>query len=82
MTAPLKGTELVACAKPNANQGLAVAAQQCGYGNDTETFMAELEKACQSMGVDLNDFEDLITEQQRVKKLGGVEIAPDSQGEL
>ncbi|PSN19100.1 hypothetical protein C7271_09050 [filamentous cyanobacterium CCP5] len=82
MTSPLKGTELVACAKPNANQGLAIAAERCGYGKDTDTFMAELHQACKEMGVDLNDFNDLITEQQRVKKLGGVEIAPDSQGSL
>lgn len=82
MTNPLKGTDLVACAKPNASQGLAIAAERCGYGQDTDAFMSELHQACEEMGVDLNDFQDLITEQQRVKRMGGLEIAPDSQGSL
>lgn len=82
MTSPLKGTELVACAKPNANQGVDVAAQQCGYGQDTDAFMSELRRACHDMGVDLEEFQDLITEQQQLKSGRGVEIAPDSQGKL
>ncbi|MGB3693220.1 MAG: hypothetical protein WBG70_19385 [Spirulinaceae cyanobacterium] len=79
---PLKGTDLVDCAKANAKQGLEVAAKLCGYGEDLKTFQQELKKACQDMGVDIQQISDLITDQQTVKRTGGIEIAPETPSDL
>ncbi|WP_416674218.1 hypothetical protein [Egbenema bharatensis] len=79
---PLKGIELVDCAKANARQGVEVAAELCGYGQDIISFQQELQQACQGMGVEISELSDLITEQQTVRQRGGVEIAPDSPSSL
>ncbi|NJL87565.1 MAG: hypothetical protein HC886_18805 [Leptolyngbyaceae cyanobacterium SM1_1_3] len=79
---PLDGVILIDCAKANAKQGLAVAAKQCGFGDDTERFMQVLKQACEDMGIELNQIEDLITEQQRVKQQGGFEVAPETPADL
>ncbi len=79
---PLKGIELVDCAKANAPQGVAVAAELCGYGQDVAGFQQELQQACRDMGVEISELSDLITEQQTVRQSGGVEIAPDSPSSL
>lgn len=79
---PLKGIELVDCAKSNAEQGVAIAAYQCGFGTDTDQFLIALKSACKNMGIEVNALEDLITGQQRVQTLGGVEVAPDTPAEL
>jgi hypothetical protein len=79
---PLKGIELVDCAKANAPQGVALAADLCGYGQDTAKFQRELQQACQEMGVEISELSDLITEQQTVRQSGGIEIAPDTPSEL
>lgn len=79
---PLKGIELVDCAKANAKQGLETAAGLCGYGGDTSAFSQELKQACQSIGVDIDELSDLITDQQTVMRDGGVEVAPDTPSEL
>lgn len=78
----LTGLELVDCAKSCAKQGIQVAAHQCGYGDNTDAFMAALTEACQSMGIHIGSLDDLVTEQQRIQQTGGIEIAPDTQGEL
>jgi hypothetical protein len=74
---PLHGTELIDCAQANANQGIKIAAQQCGYCDDITTFETELTLATAQIGVKINGFKDLIkiteTGQER-----GVEIAPES----
>ncbi|MEM8805056.1 MAG: hypothetical protein AAGF01_03295 [Cyanobacteria bacterium P01_G01_bin.38] len=79
---PLTGTELIDCAKANAGQGLGIATQQCGYGEDTAAFTAALKEACQSRGIHVEQLSDLITDQQTVQRRGGIEIAPDSPTEL
>jgi activator of 2-hydroxyglutaryl-CoA dehydratase len=79
---PLKGLELVDCAKANAKQGIEVAAGLCGYGEDVNRFHQELEKACDEMGVKISELSDLITDQQTVLQLGGIEVAPDTPSEL
>lgn len=79
---PLKGLELVDCAKANAPQGLETAAHQCGYGNDLTTFKQELKQACQGIGVEIHEISDLITDQQTVIQNGGIEVAPDTPSEL
>jgi len=81
-SAPLKGIELVDCAKANAAQGLNVAAELCGYGKDVAQFQHELQQACQQMGIEISELSDLITEQQMVRETGGIEIAPDTPSQL
>ncbi len=48
---PLKGNELIDCAKANAKQGIATAAKQCGYGDNVDNFRKLLKQACQEIGV-------------------------------
>ncbi|MGK7927862.1 MAG: hypothetical protein AB4290_21930 [Spirulina sp.] len=61
----LIGTDLIDCAKANARLGLAVATRHCGYGEDSDRFLATLKHSCQEIGVNIEKLEDLITEQQR-----------------
>ena len=79
---PLKGLELVDCAKANAKQGITVASDLCGYGANTDRFKQELEQACEQMGVKISELSDLITDQQNVLEMGGIEVAPDTPAEL
>jgi len=79
---PLQGIELIDCAKANAKQGIVVAAEQSGYGQDISTFQQELKKACQGIGVEIDELSDLITDQQTVRRDGGIEVAPDTPSEL
>lgn len=79
---PLKGIELIDCAKANAEQGIETAADLCGYGKDLGTFSQELKQACQNIGVDIDELSDLITDQQTVMGDGGVEVAPDTPSNL
>jgi hypothetical protein len=80
--APLHGSELIDCARANASKGIEVASERCGYGNDLATFERELKKACASIGVDLESFHDLAKDSVDRKKEQGVEIAPDTPGQL
>jgi hypothetical protein len=78
---PLHGAELIDCAQANANQGIKIAAQQCGYPDDIPAFEQELTVATSRIGVKINGFQDLI----KITEIGqerGVEIAPDSDTEL
>lgn len=79
---PLHGIELIDCAKANAKQGLETATQLSGYGQDVATFQQELKQACQSIGVKIEELSDLITDQQTVRRHGGIEVAPDTASEL
>ncbi|MBW4679077.1 MAG: hypothetical protein KME19_03045 [Microcoleus vaginatus WJT46-NPBG5] len=79
---PLQGLELIDCAKANAAQGIETAAHLCGYGTDLNTFKRELKQACQNIGVKIEELSDLITDQQIVREAGGIEVAPDTPGEL
>lgn len=79
---PLKGVELIDCAKANAAQGVTVAAELCGYGQDIAQFQQELHQACHHIGVEISELRDLITGQEMVRQEGGVEIAPDSPSSL
>lgn len=81
-SAPLHGIELIDCAKANARNGIKVAAQQCGYGEDHEQFLEAVQDACQSIGVDVNELRDLISEQRKLKTNQGIEISPDSPADL
>ena len=58
----LTGVVLVDCAKANSAQGLKVAAEQCGYGEDTRAFLEALKTAGDEMGVEIEELKDLQTE--------------------
>ena len=79
---PLKGIELIDCAKANAKQGIETAARQCGYGEDLNTFKQELQQACEQIGIQIGELSDLITDQQIVRIGEGIEVAPDTPSEL
>ena len=61
---PLTGAVLVDCARANAKRGVAIAAERCGYGNDTETFEQSLIDACDEMGVSIDELAELIPRRQ------------------
>lgn len=78
----LQGIELIDCAKANAKQGVAIAAEQCGYERNVGLFVENLHKACQQIGVNINELEDLITDQQIAKQNKVMDIGPDTVSDL
>lgn len=79
----LQGIELINCAKANAKQGSAVAAKLAGYESNVGLFIENLHVACQQIGVDINEIEDLITDQQIAKENRKVQdVAPDTASDL
>ncbi len=79
----LQGIELINCAKANAKQGVAIAAENCGYDENIGLFIENLNKACQQIGVDIDELDDLITDQQVAKETRKpIEISPDSNSQL
>lgn len=83
-TTPLKGSELIDCAKANAELGTEVACERCGYGDDLDTFGQQLKQACQDIGVEIESIEDLITDtrQSLFQPPDVVEIGPDTPSQL
>lgn len=79
---PLTGPVLVSCAKANVTAGVETAAQNCGYGDNVKSFKTELNRACSDMGVEIEEFSDLLTDQQQVKCEGGLEVAPETPADL
>lgn len=79
--APLEGIELIDCARANGDDGIEVAAERCGYGDDLETFEAELKKACLAIGVEFNSFNDILKSTDSSKDAGTI-VAPDSPTQL
>lgn len=79
---PLKGTDLVDCARANAKQGVQEAARLCGYGEDVTAFNRELKQACQQMGVEIAEIEDLITERDKLIERESETIAPETPSNL
>ena len=78
---PLHGTELIDCAQASAKQGISVAAHQCGYHDDIDTFQHELTGALEQMGIKNKDFEALLKTSVLEPK-SGIEIAPDTATDL
>lgn len=79
----LTGIELIDCAKANAQKGITVAAKQSGYDDNVNLFLENLQQACQSIGVNIEQLEDLVTDQQLLKEnKKGLEISPDSPTQL
>lgn len=81
-SSPLKGIELINCAKANAKKGTEFAARQCGYPDQPEQFIDAVQEACQSIGVDIDELRDLIVDRQKVKVSPGIEIAPETPTSL
>lgn len=80
---PLTGVILIDCARANASRGVAIAAQQCGYGSDTAQFQAALQAACREMNITPKDLSDLVEDQSpQWQPPPGIEVAPDSPNEL
>lgn len=80
---PLKGTDLVDCAKANAKQGIETAALQCGYNNDINAFAQELRNACEKMNLQVSELTELITEKDMTVNPRGREVfAPDTPADL
>ena len=67
--APLKGIMLAGCAKANADAGVTVAAQKCGYGSDIDRFIRALQLACEALDLEIKEFCDLMTEQCQIREL-------------
>lgn len=80
-TTPLTGSELIDCARANGSKGINVAAERCGYGNDTLSFETALQQAGEHIGVEIASFEDLIKPPSE-RQESGVEVAPDSLSQL
>ncbi|ELS04138.1 hypothetical protein Xen7305DRAFT_00038660 [Xenococcus sp. PCC 7305] len=79
----LQGIELINCAKANARQGIITAAQQSGYGQNIDLFKEKLIKACEEIGVNIDELEDLITDQQIAKEKRKImDISPETATKL
>ncbi|MGV2829984.1 hypothetical protein [Myxosarcina sp. GI1(2024)] len=78
----LQGVELIDCAKANAESGLSVAAKQCGYAEDTETFQENLLQACHRIGVDIQQLSDLIDDDKLLTEQSRTSISPETTSEL
>jgi hypothetical protein len=78
---PLHGTELIDCAQANAKEGILVAAHQCGYSNNIDTFQHELKVALEHIGIKNKDFEDLV-EMVALEPNSEFQIAPDTATNL
>jgi hypothetical protein len=82
-SSPLTGVILVDCAKANATEGLAIATERCGYGDDTAQFQAALRAACEEMNVTPRDLADLVDDElSQWNPEPGIEVAPDTMDEL
>ncbi|MBD2102710.1 hypothetical protein [Leptolyngbya sp. FACHB-261] len=76
-SSPLHGTDLVDCARANAREGIEVAANLCGYGQDLTTFSQELKQACQDMGIQIDELSDLMADQQQSGLSQGIDAGLD-----
>ncbi|MGA7955309.1 MAG: hypothetical protein WCA07_17495 [Gloeobacterales cyanobacterium] len=81
-SSPLKGFELIDCASANGNQGITVAAQLCGYGDNLTWFELELKKAGDEIGIEVQGFDDLVKILRKKAPEQGIEIAPDTPTRL
>ncbi|MBE9141009.1 hypothetical protein IQ254_28060 [Nodosilinea sp. LEGE 07088] len=81
-SSPLTGVVLIDCARANASKGLAIAAQQCGYGDDIATFQAALRSACHDMGISASELSDLVADEATWRPQPGIEISPESLDKL
>ena len=79
---PLTGIELVDCAKANAQQRVQAAAKLCGYGDGISDFQSALRKAGEDMGIQLDELDDLITDQFIAKRTPVLDVGPETTSQL
>ena len=79
---PLKGSELIDCARANSKESITVAAYRCGYGEDIAEFEEQLQQAGAAIEVEINRFTELTDTTAPKTEKSGVIIAPDSATEL
>jgi hypothetical protein len=79
---PLHDSELLDCVIANSKFGIAIAAENCGYGGDLERFQTELQKAGDAIGVDIQQFTDLTDLSRRDSGQAGLEIAPETPNQF
>ena len=65
---PLKGIILAGYAKANADDGIAIVAQKCGYGSNIEQFVNALAAACSKTGIKNDTLSKLMTEQCQLRE--------------
>ena len=66
---PLKGIILAGCARANADAGVTVAAQKCGYGSNIDRFIQALQLACEMLDLESQEFSKLMTEQCQIREV-------------
>lgn len=81
-SAPLRGTDLIDCAKANEDKGIELAAQRCGYGDDLAKFEQELQQACAHIGIKIQGFSDLLKHRQEAEEAPGEVVGPDTPTQL
>lgn len=59
--APLKGEELINCARANASAGVEMAAKLCGFGSDTQRFVSKLKETAEESELSPETFKQLLT---------------------
>ena len=72
---PLTGVELIDCARANAERGVEIATQLCGYGQEIGRFQEALKQAGTKIGLDIKSLGDLLG-------TPGIEVAPDTPSSL
>lgn len=55
----LQGLELIDCARANSLESIAIAAERCGYNNDSAKFEQELRIAGEAIGIEIQSLSDL-----------------------
>ncbi len=79
---PLTGTNLIDCARANAEHGIKITASLCGYGEDISGFQQALKQAGTHMGLEIETLLDLIPNSQNLTGRHGIDIAPNTTSSL
>ncbi|MDJ0695677.1 hypothetical protein [Mastigocoleus sp. MO_188.B34] len=79
---PLTGTNLIDCARANAEHGIKMTADLCGYGEDISSFQQALKLAGNKMGLEIETLSDLIAYSQNLRVRDGIDVAPDTSSSL
>ena len=79
---PLTGSELIDCSKANSNQGVTLAAERCGYGENIAKYEQALKQAGEEIGISISSFADLSDSSTTEDMDAGVVIAPYTQNQI
>jgi hypothetical protein len=79
---PLQDSELIDCVRANSGEDITVVAQRCGYGGDLMRFEQGIKHAGQTIGIDIQGFDDLIRISEVSHQDLGLEIAPETFNRL